>query len=429
MKIKHKKIPINYLDKVKYELNKVNSPQYFFIFWQLKANINHELIYKAFNKSLKMVDKLNYVLEENGELIYKPKNYKNNCILEETEKPLQEELIEFLENRSFDVIEKSESAPIILVHLRNRNRSSSILLLMVNHIFADAGSAYSFYELLVRIYNAYISENKVNVKKLISVSDNEIINIFTKNCNLYEIKEFNYQLEEIKKFRLNYKSDENIIKKIYFEQNKNKKIYFLYKIVEYKNIKNKNNRVNSVISAGIIKAFLQQKSGQINQTVSVAMPANIRGKKKNLFGNFVNSISIKVANPKNIQEIISVVENSIDEFKRPYRPIASYALTAMLSSEMSSSELHDLFRVSSLKHHFYISNYGKYNYNNDPDLQIIDSTVLSAGGFNFPLQAHFGLVFTLVPFNDAMGIGVAFSPLVAEKEEMEDLLDIVRSVV
>jgi len=420
------KIPVNFLDVVKYKLQELNAPQYFFQFWQFIGDIKHNNVQEAFSKTYAQIEKTGFEFVKAAEKMgYQSKQYTNNCIYEKTSQSCNETLVQLMEERSVDIVKKSNFAPVVLVHIENGN--SHVFLLMINHIFADGGSGYLFFEYLVKNYNALVCNKNITLPQIKTIGDDEFLKQIKAGYSLTDKIKYFLQLIKQIKDGLYHKSKKNIIRKIYNEQKACSKVHYSFTTIKKSDINVKGYSSNTILGSAIIKAFLELKGEKINNTVSVAVPVNVRNTDQKIFGNYVSSISIKVENSTDMPQILQTFQKRIDEFKNPYRPVASYALAAMLGKKKSPEELLDIFRTLSSKHHFYISNYGRYNHSNDTSLNISDCEFITSGGFNFPLQANYGLIFTLVPYNDEIGLSISTSPLIADKIEIKQLVELIKT--
>ena len=116
----------------------------------------------------------------------------------------------------------------------------------------------------------------------------------------------------------------------------------------------------------------------------------------------------------------SAFQQQINNFKmNPLRALVSYAGFATSYANATPEQLMNGFRLISSKSNLYISNFGHYNRNQDERLEFSGSTTISAGGFNFPLQGHYDLIVTLVPYGHKVGVGVAVLPSIFNKQDLE----------
>ncbi len=86
-------IPANFLDKLKFEIAKVNNPQYFFQFWELTENVDDHVLESAFSAVYDTIPKLNAVLVfQNEKYQYQPRTYQLNFLTMNTSVSLIEYL-------------------------------------------------------------------------------------------------------------------------------------------------------------------------------------------------------------------------------------------------------------------------------------------------------------------------------------------------
>ncbi|MDA3781452.1 MAG: acyltransferase [Bacteroidales bacterium] len=412
-------IPINILDILKYKLNQINASQYFFQFWTFKGDIDNSLLVNAFEHTCNNIPKCAYKLfENNGKFEYKVHKYLNTFVSVETDNSLVKEVENILKYKSKSIIKNSEDAPIIVVRITSNKDQTSAILLMVNHIMADASSGYIFFNTLVNVYNSLSKNEKFSTENVEHCTDDEYIKEL---YSAYSIKDkFNYigQLLSHIKSSLYYKSDKNIITKIYSEQSSNDEVNYSYITIDKSDFGNFDYSKNTIFCAAIHKAFLDLKGENVNNIVSSAIPINTRSSKTNYFGNFVTSISIKTNAGMSFIETLDEVHSKTVAFKNRLRRIAAYKITTLLAKKNNGSQLLDFFRGLSSKHHFYISNFGDFNMLYPNTSYFSDCALQNTGGFNFPLQANYGLIFTLVPSGNKIGLSIAASSLVLPTEEI-----------
>jgi len=412
-------IPINILDIVKYKLNQINASQYFFQFWEFKGNIDNSLLAKAVEQTYNNIPKCAYKLYENNDgFEYKSYTYSNTFVSVETDNSLVDEVENILKNKSKSIIKNAEDAPIIVVSIANIKEQKFTVLLMVNHIIADASSGYMFLNTLVKVYNSLLKNEDISIERAKLSTDDEYIKELKSDFSIKDKFNFIGQLISHIKSSLYYKSDKNIITKIYSEQTYNNEVNYSYITIDKTDFASLDYSKNTILCAAIHKAFLDLKGKEVNNTVSSAIPINTRSSKTNYFGNFVTSISIKTNAAMSFKETLEQVHSKTVAFKNRLRRIAAYKVTALLAKKNNGSQLLDVFRGLSLKHHFYISNFGDFKMLYPNTSYFADCVLQNSGGFNFPLQANYGLIFTLVPSANKIGVSIAASSLVLSIEEI-----------
>lgn len=148
--------PVNFLDKLKLELSQVNSPQYFFQFWEFSGSVNEQALENSLQQSYADIPKLSEALiYSDGGYQYNPHDYMHTFICRSTVGHLMETLQNILENELQSIVSKSDYAPFILVKIEDEEAGRFINLQMVNHVFCDATSAYLFIESLIHHYQVY----------------------------------------------------------------------------------------------------------------------------------------------------------------------------------------------------------------------------------------------------------------------------------
>lgn len=396
------KIPVNILDKVKYELNAKNPHQYFYTFLTFSGTIDIPKMQLSFHKLYQLNEKLNYKLTFDGDKYeYKPSTYPN-CFYQ----------IDYLENEEFnphlliekrasDYIECSHQAPVILLVVKKS--ASFCLVFLHNHIFYDGTTAYNVQNQLMSLYNDVV----ISLPHRVCSDDEAIIERIKSIPNFNQVK---YCTQIIKHVwsSLKYTSSFNRIIKIYKNKPVNDVRFYHITIPNPKNSAKKGYSTNTMICAHIANAFLQVKGDQTGHTVSMAIPSNFRSEIQSaIWGNLVNSISVKVTKKISLNRSYEVIQRKTGLFKNYYREIAAYKLLNILAKKKKGESLIKTFRQISKKHHFYVTNLGDFSqrYN----ISLTNCEIIDLGGFNFPIQEDYGLIFTVVPFGDVVKIGIATS--------------------
>lgn len=409
--------PVNFLDKLKLELSQVNSPQYFFQFWEFSGSVNEQALETSLQQSYADIPKLSEALiYSDGGYQYHPHDYMHTFICRRAAGHLMETLQNILENELQSIVKKSEYAPFILVKIEDEEAGRFIILQMVNHVFCDATSAYLFFESLIHHYQVCTRLACKAFQPILSPVDDKDFVSLVSGQQQHLLDEAKALQEQSSK---SFFSAANVVHKIYKESTQND-VFFDYFSLPLRRLKPVDNTsVNSQVSALIAKAFLSLKGKDTQQQASISIAANVRPKGNRMFGNFVSAIPIQLNNGV-WEDLAMDFQQQISDFKRnPQRLNASYSSLVTSFDSLVQNDILEVMRHVSLKYHFYISNYGLYR----PCGKALDlfpgCSLVQAGGFNFPLQAHYGLIFTLVPFNDCVGISVACSPTVFSKKEIK----------
>ncbi len=424
-------IPVNFLDKLKFEIAKVNKPQYFFQFWELTGNVDDHVLESAFNAVYDTIPKLNAMLVfQDEEYRYKQQVYQLNFITMNTSVSLIEYLQEVLEQDLQAIVKNSKDAPVILLKIENTAQNRFVICLMINHVFCDATSAYLFFECLMNRYNAQFGQKTIPFQPIETpVDDSAFISNVQRNFTHKEQEQFNEALSQHSKKSAHFFSAANVVKKIYTENRNNAVLYHYFHLPLTSLSKTDNISVNSMISAMIAKAFMTLKGHLTEQKVSMSISANARAKGSRIFGNFVSAIPVQLQND-HLEILAEKFQQQITDFSNnPQRIITSYSSLVNTFKDVKTEDIMDGCRAFSSKYHFYISNYGAYNPENKNERYLPHCQLQTAGGFNFPLQAHYGLIFVLVPFNNSVGISIACSPTVFSKKEIEQFKMLITQMV
>lgn len=402
-------LPVNILDKVKYELNKRNSPQYFFTFSTYEGEIEENKLKEAFQKLYDNNEKLNSKLHFDG------KNYHYNLLkFEQTFHCLEaDETItpaEFVEKQAKTYITMSKEAPVLLILLKGKTSYS--LLFLHNHIYYDGTTAYLLQHHLISYYNG-----EEPFPNLLPLSDLKAIESRKKQIHSFSKAKYGLALLRHLCSSLRYSSSLNKVVKIYQRENKSKVFFHYFTIPHPKGKSNNLKSTNTIVCSFIAKTFLALKGKQTAQEISIAIPSNFRDEAlMNRLGNLVYSISVKLKNEMSLIGMQEKIQKKTALMKR-YREIAAYQLLHTLASAKVGHQLITVFSKISKKHHCYITNLGDYSKRFTS--AIGQSKLLTSGGFNFPIQEDYGLVFTVVPHGDKIGVGIASSSLVFSKEELQ----------
>lgn len=405
--MKKNNIPVNVLDKLKFELNKYNK-QYFFAYYCFNGDINVDLFRQSVEKIYELNPKLNYILgRENNEYEYSQSSFKDyfHCINDLS----NISITHLIEDKIDDCIKISNFAPLVLLLAKEGDKN--VLVLAHNHIYYDGSSAYAIFNQIISFYNG------CEIKSLKTISDNEALKIkFKQNTILNRSIKFITLIKNAIS-SLIYLSSYNKISKIYNEKEIDERVCYKSFSCDLLNKRDKYSN-NTEICAAIAKAYLSIKGNRVNNTVSISVPSNFRNRDQmHILGNLVYSISIKLHNTS-IEKMRRLINKKIKSFKKIYMQWASYKLFYTLSKIKSSDGLVDAFRKQSNKHHFYISNFGNFdlNYNKFFKNCYLDT----AGGFNFPLQKNFGLIFTIVPYKESFSIGIAYAESYFTDEKIKE---------
>lgn len=410
------KIPVNVLDKVKYELNTKNPHQYFYTFLTYTGTIDTERLQSSFERLYSLNEKLNKKLYFDGcdyeykQYAYKDSFYQINCINNEDYTP---ELL--IESRAKEYIERSEEAPIILILLKKPESYS--LVFCHNHIFYDGTTAYAITNQLVSLYNGRNLESPLR-----TCSDGDAIKERIKLIPNFKYIQYYKAIVKHIWSSLKYTSSFNEIKKIYKNKPINDVHFYSLTIPNPRNSSNIKYSTNTIICAHIADAFLKVKGKLTDQTVSLAIPSNFRNENQfNICGNLVNSISVKLTGSMSLSKSCEVIQNKTGLFKNNYREIAAYRLLNVLAGNKKGESLIATFRKISKKHHFYVTNLGDISQR--CNISFADCELVDVGGFNFPIQEDYGLIFTVVPFNNVVKIGIATSSDILSEKDVNKICD------
>lgn len=411
--------PVNFLDKVKFELDKYNSPQYFIQFWQLKGKLENQRLQQAFNDLYQQLPKLSQrLMYENGNYHYRPDSYQNTFITKETNDCTIDTLKIMLQQNLETIVHQANNAPVIAIKIEQPSDGSTLLCLLFNHVFCDAPSGYLIKELLVANYNGTKSDIPETVT---SLSDEEFI-----TQKAPDSATFNTSLEEYRSLSASYLSEANQVN-LFYQENASNTVNFEFCLLNTKRlIRDKGTSLNSLISSAIAKAVLELKADILKGSISLSITTNIRDNSDTLFGNYVSAIPVKLEQA-DMRTMTTTFQQHITGFTSvPQRALLSYASLAYGFSEATPQQIIDGFRLISSKSNAYISNFGPYNRNQDQQLTFNDTKLIVAGGFNFPLQGNYGLIFTLVPCGNKLGLGIAASPSIFSSDDLEKFKSLVQ---
>ncbi|SGY98971.1 hypothetical protein [Moritella viscosa] len=411
--------PVNFLDKVKFEIAKYNNPQYFVQFWQLDGRLDNKRLKSALEKVYKSIPKLQTKLVyQDNKYIYQSFEYKDNFILEETEQCPVAALQSTLNNNFQNLVSEANFAPFIVIKFDERGSDKSVLGLLINHVFCDAPSGYLFKNQLITAYN--------NIDVDLSdtewcLSDEQFI-----QQSVSDHTAFHEALEQHRSLSKSFLSEANQVD-LFYHENTDNTVTFDFFDIDTTTIKKPDGMsLNTLISSAIAKAVMQLKTDTLQGRISMSITANARKNKDKLFGNFVSAIPVKLEEGR-MEHITSAFQQQIDTFKiNPLKPLLSYAGFSTSFANATPNQLMDTFRLLSSKSNLYISNFGHFNRNQDEHLEFYGSTTIKAGGFNFPLQGHYGLIVTLVPSGDNIGVGVAVSPSVFNEVDLNRFKSLVQ---
>lgn len=401
-------IPINLLDKVKYELNQRDRFQYFFTYYIIDgrpdSNRLEEAVHEVYNANHKLNQRL---IWSGGRYKYWAYDFKLVFhVMEASDEEVDNPAV-WLENRATNCIQSSEEAPLIVQLIRSENRA--LLILLHNHIYYDGSSAYALFNQLIGFYNGDRPE------KLITIYDRKVLkDKIPKGDSFSVVRKCFFVANHLMK-SIYYLSSLNAVRKIYKHNSFDKVCYRSLTLP----LQSKSDvySSNSAICAAIAKAFLAIKGELTDQAVSIAIPANFRNaNQQSLLGNLVYSISVKLENA-DINAMAQVVNRKTALFKNRYREWAAYQLFYKLTDRKSKKDLIKTFAKISNKHHFYVTNLGDFRKKYSCFFK--ECGLRSAGGFNFPIQENYGLIFTIVPHGEAFSLGLAFAERLFTDKEFE----------
>ncbi|MDC5721979.1 hypothetical protein OPW41_11580 [Vibrio europaeus] len=166
-------IPVNFLDKVKFEINKRNHPQYFMQFWQWEGQLDSLRLQQALDKVYQQLPKLCHrLMDEEASYRYVPCQYDNTFVIRQARESAIETLKAVLGAELDLIVGQSGNAPVIMLKIDTPDGAGTLLCLLFNHVFCDAPSGYLIKELLVSNYNGMQSDLPSVIK---SISDEEFI--------------------------------------------------------------------------------------------------------------------------------------------------------------------------------------------------------------------------------------------------------------
>lgn len=404
-------LPVNFLDKVKFEIAKYNNPQYFVQFWQLDGHLDNQRLKSAFKNVYEAIPKLQTKLVyQDNQYIYQPFDYQNNFLLEDTDLCPVTALQITLNNNFQELVSQANFAPFIAIKFDRRDSDESVLCLLINHVFCDAPSGYLFKEQLVAGYN----NTNVNLSDTkLSLSDEQFI-----QQQVNDNAAFNKAIEQQRSLSTYFLSEANQVDLFYRESTDNSVIFDFFDIDTATIKRPEGMTLNTLISSAIAKAVMELKADTLQGRISMSITANVRQNEDKLFGNFVSAIPVKLEQGE-MEHIAPAFQEQINSFKmNPLRALVSYAGFATNFANATPEQLMNGFRLISSKSNLYISNFGHYNRNQDEQLEFSGATTIRAGGFNFPLQGHYGLIVTLIPYGNKVGLGIAVSPSIFNKQDL-----------
>lgn len=402
---------VHFLDKIKYELNKRNPYQYFYQFWKYNTLFEHKDLERSIQKVYQAHKRLqHYMVEENGQYHYKSTHFETIYFNYTTHnKDLEKEVDHFMTNYSNDYIIKSKEAPFILVNINNSN--NSLLLFLHNHIYYDG---FTGHQMVKHFWDCY--ENKaIDSVEDEWLDDQQMLEkLKTQNKNFNSL----YYFQALAKhaFRSSkITGNKNVIKKIY-QQDQPSKVLFKHLYIQKDQFEKYHNKYssNTIICAILSDLFLSKKGHQTDNHIAISIPWNIRERENTNLGNCVSSISVKLHKKQSTEDKCEIIHQAVDTFKELHYSRASYHLSCVITKNKVKEELLKPFIKISQKHHCYISNHGRLtSVEQHPNL-------VSSGGFNYPLQEQYGLVFTITPNKDEYCIGIASSDQIFTQEELEN---------
>ena len=412
-------IPVNFLDKVKFEINKRNHPQYFIQFWQWEGQLDSLRLQQALDKVYQQLPKLCHrLMDEEASYRYVPCQYDNTFVIRQARKSAIETLKAVLGAELDLIVGQSANAPVIMLKIDTPDGAGTLLCLLFNHVFCDGPSGYLIKELLVSNYNGMQSDLPSVIK---SISDEEFIG---QQINDREL--FNKQLEDYQSQSRAYLSDANSVHLFYREGDSNTVNFDYFEIDTDHIVRTPGISLNSLVSTAIAKSILALKASTLKGSISVSVTANVRQEESKLLGNYVSAIPVKL-DDSDMRLMSQAFQQQIDRVTMaPQRMLLSYANFARGFAQASPQQLMEGFRLISTKSNCYISNFGHYNRNDNEALTFSGTQLVKAGGFNFPLQGHYGLILTLVPYGDRVGLGIAASDLVLNANDLEQFKALVR---
>ncbi|QZT37507.1 hypothetical protein K5X82_01115 [Halosquirtibacter xylanolyticus] len=399
---------INFLDKIKFEINKRDSYQYFYQYWHYKNNLDGSKLQEALKQIYSHYPKLNKKLKIiDDDYMYNDHKFSSFYHeLKPSKESMDESIQHFLSMQVNEYISSSNEAPLILVHITTKSQST--LLFLHNHIYYDGHSALALTEQLWNI----IDEKQVESPPY-DVSDAEILDSLSHKTILKKVN-FPFCLAKHLIRSMKFSKKEKSIEKIYTKASTKVNYHSFYIRREKLGAESQDYSNNTKLVALISEQLIEMKGHLTAHQCIISIPQNIRNKKLDLFGNAVNSISIEVDKHMNLSKKMETIHQTIHKYKSPNYIKASYLLSTILTKNKKDKELLSPFVKLSKKHHCYISNHGK----SDKLLQNPD--LIRNGAFNYPLQEYYGLIFTLSYTKEHFCIGIASSDQIFIRKELHD---------
>ncbi|MDC1107331.1 hypothetical protein OAT16_11525 [Prolixibacteraceae bacterium] len=397
---------INFLDKVKFEINKKDPYQYFYQYWHYDIKLDGKKLEKALLKIYKLYHKLNTkLIFHEDKYTYKKHDFTTIYHeIENSDNDHETYLHLFLSKQVNNYISNSDEAPIILIHIISN--STSTLLFLHNHIYYDGHSATKLTEQFWSL-----TEKKEVIKMPENISDNEILD----HLNVSNI---------LTKLTFPFYLSKHILRSQRFTS-KNKKVYKLYTkssskinyhsfFIEKRHLSNDNNiySTNTKLVALIADQLIQMKGAQTNQQCIISIPQNIRDSKLDILGNAVNGISIHLSQQMSIEQKKEEIHKTVERYKTRSYIKAAYLLSTLLTKNKKNKKLLSPFKNLSKNHHCYISNHGK------SEILLQNPNLKANGSFNYPLQEHYGLIFTITYNVKQVCLGIASSEQFFSKQDL-----------
>ena len=383
----------NFLDYVKLGLRQhTGYAQYFFPFFILKQKLVGETAKAAYAQTCEVF-----------------KIQQSSIIIQECTQDFDLAIAEYLTQSVPQLVMRLQFPPLVFVLFENAIQSQSALLLLVNHEAFDGRSAYYFTRVF---FEVYLHGHTDLVAQY--MSDEAFVKATSAVFGLRGWSQLFAEIGSLLFEKIRGVAHCALIDLAAVAYRQLHRSQYASVRLSRANIHRREiGTMNAFLITVIAQELLTMKA-----QIRIAIPIAFKKRPIDLVGNHVTSFSVTLTNQENILfRIVSLLK----KYSLDTKALASYMLFTLLKRKGGPTAVYQFFSDWSRCTTAYISNYGYFSEAHE--------LIAGTGGFNSPVQAALGMVFTITYHAESVYIGLACSDQIMNKEHMSVMLHNIKNTL